>query len=89
MNQYQDYREYKKEYKEILTARLNDMGLPYTDSNVKMLYKLDSTHKVMRSAAGYYIGTSCAMGTPYDRYSSYYKTKEDAMEALKKQNYFR
>lgn len=37
--------------------------------------------KVLRSAAGYYIGTMCNCG-PYSRESGYYSTKEYAEEAL-------
>ena len=37
--------------------------------------------KVMRSNAGYYIGTSCCCG-PYSRESGYYKTKQEADVAL-------
>jgi hypothetical protein len=33
--------------------------------------------KVLRSAAGYYIGTACKCG-PYSRLSWYYSTMEDA-----------
>jgi len=38
--------------------------------------------KVMRSAAGFYIGTECSCG-PYSRESGYYKTREEAEKALK------
>lgn len=37
--------------------------------------------EVLRSAAGYYIGTYCCCG-PYSRESGYYQTKEAAQEAL-------
>lgn len=36
---------------------------------------------VMRSAAGYYIGTSCDCG-PYSRESGYYKSALDAQTAF-------
>ena len=36
---------------------------------------------VCRSAAGYYVGTVCNCG-PYSRESEYYKTYEQAKEAL-------
>ena len=38
-------------------------------------------NEVLRSAAGYYIGTICACG-PYSRESGYYRTEEDAQRAL-------
>lgn len=37
--------------------------------------------KVLRSAAGYYIGTYCGCG-PYSRESVYYPTREDAQHDL-------
>lgn len=44
--------------------------------------------KVLRSAAGYYIGTECNCG-PYSRESGYYPSLESAQEALKRGNYER
>ena len=41
----------------------------------------DVEKEVLRSAAGYYIGTICACG-PYSRESGYYRTEEDAQRAL-------
>lgn len=37
--------------------------------------------KVMASAAGYYVGTSCDCG-PYSRESGYYKTREEVQGLL-------
>jgi RNase P subunit RPR2 len=37
--------------------------------------------KVMASAAGWYVGTSCKCG-PYSRESIYYKTKEEVERLL-------
>lgn len=37
--------------------------------------------RVLRSMAGYYIGTACSCG-PYSRESEYYKTKEAAQKDL-------
>jgi hypothetical protein len=37
--------------------------------------------KVLRSAAGYYIGSQCYCG-PYSRESGYYKTREEAEKDL-------
>jgi RNase P subunit RPR2 len=37
--------------------------------------------KVMSSAAGWYVGTSCKCG-PYSRESAYYKTKEEVERLL-------
>lgn len=39
--------------------------------------------QVLRSPAGFYIGTYCDCG-PYSRESDYYKKREDAEEALKR-----
>lgn len=39
-------------------------------------------HKVMMSAAGYYIGTGCACG-PNSRESDYFKTWQEANARLK------
>jgi hypothetical protein len=44
--------------------------------------------KVMRSQAGYYIGTECGCG-PYSRESRYYLTRIKAQEALDNGTYFR
>lgn len=42
-----------------------------------------SSLKVMRSAAGYYIGRSTADGAPYSRDSlEYWRTAEEAQSAL-------
>lgn len=38
--------------------------------------------KVLRSNAGYYIGTWCPNCGPYSRESHYYGTKEEAQHAL-------
>lgn len=43
---------------------------------------------VMKSAAGYYIGTACECG-PYSRESGYYKNSGEAEKALKEGNYGR
>jgi hypothetical protein len=37
--------------------------------------------RVLRSAAGYYIGTQCGCG-PYSRESGYYSNEEEALDAL-------
>ena len=37
--------------------------------------------KVLQSAAGYFIGTSCCFGV-YSRESHYYKSREEAQKAL-------
>ena len=39
--------------------------------------------EVMRSAAGYYIGTRCKDGTPYTRETGYWQREEEAAAALK------
>ncbi len=41
-----------------------------------------SSVKVLRSAAGYYIGRT-ENGMPYDRQSRYHKTKQEAEHTLK------
>ena len=46
------------------------------------------TLKVLRSAAGYYIGFSCPECGPYSRESGYYRTKGEADSALT-DDYFR
>lgn len=38
--------------------------------------------KVLRSAAGYYIGTFCDACGPYSRETGYYPTREDAQREL-------
>jgi len=38
--------------------------------------------KVCRSNAGYYVGRFCNNCGPYDRYSGYYDTAEEAEKAL-------
>ena len=43
---------------------------------------------VYRSGAGYYIGTWCACG-PYTRESGYYRTREQAEQALHRGGYGR
>ena len=43
--------------------------------------KVELIPKVLRSAAGFYVGTFCNCG-PYSRESGYYKTKEAADQAL-------
>ena len=48
--------------------------------------KLDN--QVLRSAAGYYIGTRCCCG-PYSRESGYYRTEEEAKKALATDSFFR
>jgi len=48
--------------------------------------------KVLRSNAGYYVGSDCATVTcfgPYTRESGYYPTQESAQEALDSGNYSR
>lgn len=44
--------------------------------------------KVLRSAAGYYLGTECQCG-PWTRESGYYDTAAQAQEALDQGDYFR
>ena len=47
-----------------------------------------SEYIVMASAAGWYVGKVCkdpdcgGMGVPYDRYTGYYASSEEACEAL-------
>jgi len=53
-----------------------------------------SEHKVMRSAAGHYIGqsyfdTEIGCDCPYDRHSGYYSSHEAAQTALDNNTYFR
>jgi hypothetical protein len=48
----------------------------------------ESTNEVLRSAAGYYIGTQCECG-PYSRESGYYRTYEEAESALNSGSFFR
>ena len=43
--------------------------------------KINLVLQVLRSAAGYYIGTQCECG-PYSRESGYYRTERDAQNAL-------
>lgn len=50
--------------------------------------KKELKNEVLRSAAGYYIGTRCNCG-PYSRESGYYPTREKAEEALKAGGYER
>ncbi len=45
--------------------------------------------KVMKSAAGYYIGTYDNEGFPMCRISDYYKTQESAQRALDKFRFYR
>lgn len=46
--------------------------------------------RVLRSAAGYYIGTRCnECGSPNSRDSGYYSKQEDATKALKNELYTR
>lgn len=45
--------------------------------------------KVLRSGAGYYIGTFCPRCGPYSRESGYYPTLVDAQEALRKGTFSR
>ncbi len=45
--------------------------------------------KVLRSGAGYYIGTFCDNHGPYSRESGYYPTREAAQEALDNDTFFR
>jgi hypothetical protein len=44
--------------------------------------------QVLRSAAGYYIGTFCNCG-PYSRESGYYETRKQAEQALTSHNFGR
>jgi hypothetical protein len=46
------------------------------------------TNEVLRSAAGYYIGTQCECG-PYSRESGYYRTYEEAESVLNSGSFFR
>ena len=53
-----------------------------------------SEHKVMKSAAGYYIGQSyfdkeIGCDCPYDRHSGYYPTAKLAQQALDNNTYYR
>lgn len=52
----------------------------------------DCGHKmpiqVLRSAAGFYIGTECCCG-PYSRESGYYATHAEAEAALTTETYYR
>ena len=50
--------------------------------------KCDLLPEVLRSAAGYYIGTRCDCG-PYSRESDYYPTPEAAQSDLDKGTYSR
>lgn len=45
--------------------------------------------KVLRSGAGYYIGTFCDCCGPYSRESGYYPTKDAAKAALEDGTYWR
>lgn len=53
-------------------------GAPNTCPDCKVVL----VNKVMSSAAGHYIGTSCDCG-PYSRESDYFKSHEAAEKALK------
>lgn len=44
-------------------------------------------HSVCISGAGYYIGTTCPECGPYDRCSGYFRTREQAQEALDNESY--
>lgn len=59
-------------------------GAPSTcpDCKVKLV------PKIMRSAAGHYIGTACNCG-PYSRESGYYRNLAEAEQALKNGGYER
>jgi hypothetical protein len=43
--------------------------------------RAELTNQVLRSAAGFYIGTRCKCG-PYSRESGYYRTEQEAQRAL-------
>lgn len=45
--------------------------------------------KVLRSAAGYYIGFFCSNCGPYSRESGYYGTEREAQKALENGSYSR
>jgi hypothetical protein len=45
--------------------------------------------KVLKSGAGYYIGTFCNNHGPYSRESGYYPTREAAQDDLEKGIFFR
>jgi len=44
---------------------------------------------VQRSAAGYYLGFFCPKCGPYSRESGYYRTREEAAEALRQGSFWR
>lgn len=44
--------------------------------------------QVLRSNAGYYIGSACYCG-PCDRQSGYYKNREEAQKALDADSFYR
>jgi hypothetical protein len=48
--------------------------------------KTDLPLKVLKSAAGYYVGRFCPMCGPYSRESGYHKTNESAQEELRIMN---
>ena len=45
-------------------------------------------NQVLRSAAGFYIGTRCECG-PYSRESGYYRSEDDAQKDLDAGSFFR
>lgn len=59
-------------------------GAPETCPDCKVTPSL----KVLRSHAGYYIGTFCNCG-PYSREPEYFRSEEDALGALATGNYGR
>ena len=45
--------------------------------------------KVLKSGAGWYIGTFCECSGPYSRESGYYPSSEAAQEAFENDTFFR
>jgi hypothetical protein len=64
-----------------LTTRLQEARMPFSQQ-VKNLTGDERPLEVLRSAAGYYLGTLCEEGMPYSRDSGYYPTFEAAAAAL-------
>jgi hypothetical protein len=61
----------------MLKGEISASGTPYKCKDCGVVLRL----KVLRSNAGYYIGTQCDCG-PYSRESQYYKDVESANKDL-------